>query len=287
MPAVSAALEIASQSSFVGRIDGAVGWAMQVVKLGDRGVTRLQHLDEQLCRDDLEVRGRDPVGERVHRLPPGPEAVARGQPVLRIPRHGALEGVAVSIRHAGNHEPRDVLGAGRRVIRRALMRGRRRFRCGRWFRGHRPRRPRRDASRSRAGPRPVDSAVPCRPTPLWQVGLPYDHGQGNHVRCGRISAADSVLEMGSSVDRDEHCDYGRGPHPLWQARARGARGERRAHRLDRRGRGGAAPGASGRHPDRGGGGPVDDAGPHRLPYPPGIRRQSRRGVRAAALRCAL
>src|ERR1039458_4398421 len=59
------------------RIGAAVGVTMQVMKFSDRCVSGLEHLDEQLRRDQLEILGLDAVRERVHRIAPGPETVAR------------------------------------------------------------------------------------------------------------------------------------------------------------------------------------------------------------------
>src|ERR1039457_5124935 len=59
------------------RIGAAVRVTMQVMKLSDRCVSGLEHLDEQLGRDQLEILGLDAVRQRVHRIAPGPETVAR------------------------------------------------------------------------------------------------------------------------------------------------------------------------------------------------------------------
>src|SRR3546814_18508316 len=69
----------------------------------------LQHLDVELRRDSLDLLGRQPGDEAVHHLAPGPEGVvpaAAGLGMLGEPRHGALEGVAVQVRHAGQHRDR-------------------------------------------------------------------------------------------------------------------------------------------------------------------------------------
>jgi hypothetical protein len=80
---------------------------MDVVELGDGGVPRLQHLHEQLGREQLQILGRDATGEGVHGLTPGPEAVVCGEPEFRVARHRALESVAVRVRHAGHDETAD------------------------------------------------------------------------------------------------------------------------------------------------------------------------------------
>ena len=80
------------------------------MKFRDGGVARLQHLDEQLGRDDLQLRRLKAVGEAIHRLAPGPEAVARRHAKLRGPGHPPLKGMAVGIGHAGDHNATDALG---------------------------------------------------------------------------------------------------------------------------------------------------------------------------------
>ena len=60
---------------------------MDVVELADRRVARLRHLDVRLRGDRLERVGVDAIEERVHRLPPGPEAVvASRRPARCAPR---------------------------------------------------------------------------------------------------------------------------------------------------------------------------------------------------------
>src|ERR1700733_13914462 len=82
------------------------------MKLSYRRVAALEHFQEQLRREDLEVIGVDAIRQRIHGAAPGPEAVARRRSIFGIARHGALERVTVRIGHAGNDDPVDALGAG-------------------------------------------------------------------------------------------------------------------------------------------------------------------------------
>ena len=86
---------------------------MQVVELADAAETGFQHLDIELRRHRLDVVGRHFQGEAVHRLAPAPEGVGAGAARLGQPRHGALEGVAVQVRHR-RHEDGMALVAGQR-----------------------------------------------------------------------------------------------------------------------------------------------------------------------------
>ena len=56
-------------------IGRTVGRVVEVVEFGDRGESRLQHLDIELRGDRLDVIGRHLKREAVHRLAPGPERV--------------------------------------------------------------------------------------------------------------------------------------------------------------------------------------------------------------------
>jgi hypothetical protein len=80
------------------------------MELGDAGVAGLQHLDIELGRDRLDLVRVQHADEAVHLLAPAPEIVARAGGGLGQPGHGALEGVAVQIGHAGQHDAGDRLG---------------------------------------------------------------------------------------------------------------------------------------------------------------------------------
>ncbi len=86
---------------------------MQVMKFSDRCVSGLEHLDEQLRRDQLEILGLDAVRERVHRIAPGPETVARTGAEFAVARHRALEGVAMCVGHSRHDGSGDVRCARR------------------------------------------------------------------------------------------------------------------------------------------------------------------------------
>jgi hypothetical protein len=75
---------------------------VQVVELGDPAEACLEHLHVGEGGDRLEVVRRDPLDEAVHLLAPGPERIGRGPATLGEPGHGALEGVAVQVRQAGD-----------------------------------------------------------------------------------------------------------------------------------------------------------------------------------------
>ena len=96
----------------------AVGRIVQVVELADRGEARFQHLDVGQRRDRLDVVGGHPRQEAVHHLAPGPEAVVLRTMPLGEAGHGALEGMAVHVRHAGQRRRR-------RFLRRTRARARR------------------------------------------------------------------------------------------------------------------------------------------------------------------
>ena len=76
---------------------------VQVVKLADRGVAGLEHLGVELSRDGFDLVGGQGTHEIVHDLAPGPETVLGRAGALGQPRHGALKGVGVQVRHAGQH----------------------------------------------------------------------------------------------------------------------------------------------------------------------------------------
>ena len=95
-------------------ISAPVGLVVQVMELAHGGIARLQQLDVELGGDRLQLIGADALEEAVHHLAPGPErGLARCQ-ALGEPRHGALESVAVEVRHARQHDAGEPLGAFRR-----------------------------------------------------------------------------------------------------------------------------------------------------------------------------
>ena len=84
-------------------VAAAVRWVVQIVELGDAGVAGLQHLDIEMGRDRFDLRRREALDETVHGPAPRPEI----RPFLAArpfgqPGHGALEGMAVQVRHAGD-----------------------------------------------------------------------------------------------------------------------------------------------------------------------------------------
>ena len=95
-------------------VEVAVRLTVQVVKLRHRGIAGLEHLDEQLRREHLQVLRRDAIRERVHGLAPGPEAVAGRLTIFRRTGHAALKGMAVRIWHPGDDEARHALHIERR-----------------------------------------------------------------------------------------------------------------------------------------------------------------------------
>ena len=86
------------------RVGRAIGRMMKVMELGDGSEPRLQHLDIELRGDCLHVIRRHHQREPIHRLTPGPERVGLVASDFSEARHGALEGVAVEIRHGRRHD---------------------------------------------------------------------------------------------------------------------------------------------------------------------------------------
>ena len=84
----------------VGRAIGAV---MQVMELAKMGIAALQTFHLHLGGNGLGAVRVHPGDDGVHRLPPGPEIVARGAAPLGPAGHGALKTVAVQIGHAGQY----------------------------------------------------------------------------------------------------------------------------------------------------------------------------------------
>ena len=94
-----------------------VGRVVKVMKLADRGVAGLQHLDVDLGGDRLQLVRADLGQGAVHQLAPGPERrLARCQ-LLAAAGERPLEGVAVQIGHARQHQSRQRLGAAHRSTR--------------------------------------------------------------------------------------------------------------------------------------------------------------------------
>ncbi len=94
-------------------IVGTIGCMMQVVELADAREAGLQHLYVEPGSDRFDIL-RSHLGEKaVHHLPPCPEAVVLRPTPLHEPRHGALEGVAVQVRHSRNGGAREPHGIHR------------------------------------------------------------------------------------------------------------------------------------------------------------------------------
>ena len=107
----------------------AVRAVVQVMELADRRIAGFEHLHVELGGDGLHMVRREPLDEAVHDLAPAPETVAAGSGALGEAGHGALEGMAVQVRHAGNHRA----GQAHRVARLGVRRHRRQISVG----GHR------------------------------------------------------------------------------------------------------------------------------------------------------
>ena len=79
------------------------GVAVQVMKLGNRGESRVQHLAVGLSRNRGQRFGADAAGQFVHALPPGPEIItALRRALLGVSGEGPLKRVAVSVAQARN-----------------------------------------------------------------------------------------------------------------------------------------------------------------------------------------
>ena len=81
-------------------INRATRLMMDVMKLTDRGISRLLHFHEHQRGNRLDILGRQMRGEPIHQLSPGPETVLPGHAIFGHPRHRALETVAVQIGNA-------------------------------------------------------------------------------------------------------------------------------------------------------------------------------------------
>ena len=91
---------------------------VEIMEFGDGGIAGFQHLDIELAGDCFHLLGPEATDEAIHQLAPGPEAIVL-RPRLRAgllgqPRHGALEGVAVEIGHAGDDGAGGAKGGTRR-----------------------------------------------------------------------------------------------------------------------------------------------------------------------------
>ena len=91
-----------------------INLVMQVMELADRGVAGLEHLDVQLRCDRAQLVRADPLEKAVHHRAPGPERRLARLEALGEARHRPLERVAVQVRHAGQDDAGDALGARRR-----------------------------------------------------------------------------------------------------------------------------------------------------------------------------
>ncbi len=78
---------------------------MQVMEFRNAREAGAQHVDEALARDGMQVIRRDPRGETVHRLAPGPEGIFLRYARLAVTCERALEDVAVRIGHARQRKP--------------------------------------------------------------------------------------------------------------------------------------------------------------------------------------
>jgi hypothetical protein len=87
------------------------------MELGDRGIAGACHFDKGLRSDRLEGVGVDALQERVHRLPPRPEAVvAPGRCAARAARDRSLKRVRVQVGHGGDQGAGDSLALIRRFV---------------------------------------------------------------------------------------------------------------------------------------------------------------------------
>ena len=97
------------QRGIVG-VGTAVGVVVQVVEFADRGVAGFEHLDVQAGGDRFELLRDEPRGEAVHQRAPAPEAVLRLAAEFGQAGEGALEGMRVQVRHAGDAPGRAATG---------------------------------------------------------------------------------------------------------------------------------------------------------------------------------
>ena len=106
MPASSAAAR--QRNDKFGRIGigRAVRLMMEILELADDREAAFQHLDIELGGDRLQFLGAEPQGEAIHDLPPGPETVGARAGALGKPRHQALMGMGMDVRHGGKRDAR-------------------------------------------------------------------------------------------------------------------------------------------------------------------------------------
>ncbi len=90
----------------------AIDVVVQVVELADRRVAGLEHLDEEIRRNRVEIFRRDRIGHAVHPVAPAPEAVIRRAAELGQPGKRPLKRVRVQVRHPGQHRPGRASHAG-------------------------------------------------------------------------------------------------------------------------------------------------------------------------------
>src|SRR5262249_44526773 len=86
---------------------------MEVVEFAHCGGARVAHLGEGLAADPRETVAVEALHQRVHRLPPGPEAPGAGREELSRTAESALKGVRVGVDESReNGYPAEAVGRG-------------------------------------------------------------------------------------------------------------------------------------------------------------------------------
>ncbi len=80
---------------------GAVARVVEIMELAHGGDAGVPHLLERLDREPEQLALVEPLDQRVHRLPPGPEVARPGREPLASTAEAALEGVGVGVDETG------------------------------------------------------------------------------------------------------------------------------------------------------------------------------------------
>ena len=110
MPASDAAVMRASPMTLAEAYGLPADLVVHVVELPDAGDAGERHLGVRRSGQGQQAVGIQPVRDGVHPVAPGPERAVRG---LAAATQRAVEGVAVHVGEAGEHQTGQPLGLGR------------------------------------------------------------------------------------------------------------------------------------------------------------------------------
>jgi len=91
----------------------AVAVVMQIVEFPDAGISLLEHLDIEQCRDGFGVLRSHLQREAIHRFAPCPERIRGITTDFGEPRHAALERVTMQARYSRNRQSMALIGGSR------------------------------------------------------------------------------------------------------------------------------------------------------------------------------